>query len=121
MIQTIAYVLVGLVAALHIYFMHLEMFVWATPRGAKIFSQTLEQARSSKTLAFNQGLYNGFLAAGLAWSLLHPNTGMAHQLMFFFLGCVIVAGIVGGITVNKRIALIQAGPAALATALLAAV
>lgn len=113
-----ANIIIGFVAFLHFYFMYLEMFVWTTPRGLKIFAQTQAQADSSKTLAFNQGLYNGFLAAGLLWSLLEPDPFHAQRVGLFFLSCVIVAGIVGGYTVNKKIFFIQALPAAIALAAL---
>jgi putative membrane protein len=107
-------VLVGLVAAIHVYILILEMFLWDTPRGRKAFGTTPEFAAASKTLAANQGLYNGFLAAGLIWGLLLGPAGKPVQL--FFLGCVIVAGVYGGFTASRKILLIQALPAALAMA-----
>jgi putative membrane protein len=110
--------LVAAIALLHIYFLVLEMFLWTKPKGLKVFKQSLEKAKSSEVLAANQGLYNGFLAAGLIWSLIHPNVEFASELKFFFLGCVLVAGLYGGYSVNKRIAFIQAGPAVLALILL---
>ena len=103
---------------LHIFFMVLEMFFWTRPLGLKIFRQKLEKAQESAVLAKNQGLYNGFLAAGLFWALVHPQAEFAEQLKVFFLGCVIAAGIFGAITVNKRIFFIQAAPAILALILL---
>jgi len=108
--------LIGLVAALHIYFLILEMFLWDRPFGLRTFGHSLESARISKTLAMNQGLYNGFLAAGLLWGLSLGAAGDAIKL--FFLACVVIAGVFGGLTVGRKILLIQALPAALALALL---
>src|SRR6187549_1672536 len=85
-------VLIGLVAALHIYFLALEMLLWDTPYGRRVFGSTPEFSKASKVLASNQGLYNGFLAAGLIWSLLDPHSH-AFELKIFFLTCVIVAGV----------------------------
>jgi len=116
--STIVNILVALVAALHVYFLILEMFLWTRPLGLKIFRQTAEKAADSAVLAANQGLYNGFLAAGLVWGLLQSNAGFASQIKVFFLLCVIVAGIYGAITVSYRILLVQAAPAALALVLL---
>ena len=108
-------VLVGLVAAIHIYILILEMFLWTTPSGRKAFGTTPEFAQASKTLAANQGLYNGFLAAGLIWGLLvGPVAGKPVQL--FFLGCVIVAGVYGAFTASRKILFVQALPAAVAMA-----
>lgn len=109
-----ACVLTGLVALLHIYFMILESFLWSTPRGMRIFGLTPESAAATKSLATNQGLYNGFLAAGLIWSLL---PGAPAGVRVFFLTCVIVAGIVGAVTVKRSILYIQALPALLALVL----
>ncbi|MFC0240193.1 DUF1304 domain-containing protein [Rhodopseudomonas telluris] len=109
--------LVALVAALHVFFLVLEMFLWTKPLGMKVFRNTPDKAAASAVLAANQGLYNGFLAAGLIWSLLHPNPGIALQLATFFLGCVIVAGLYGAWTVSRRILYVQAAPAALALVL----
>jgi len=108
--------LVALVAALHIYFLVLEMLLWTTPFGLKTFGNTREQAQASAVLAANQGLYNGFLAAGLIWGLLHPAAAVALQIKTFFLLCVIVAGLYGGISVSRKILIVQALPAALALA-----
>ena len=91
----VALFLVALVALEHIYILVLEMFLWTTPRALKTFGLTPEFAASSKALAANQGLYNGFLAAGLIWGLIHPNAQFAFQLQVFFLACVIVAAIYG--------------------------
>jgi putative membrane protein len=108
-----AQVLIGLVAALHAYFLVLEMFLWTTPTGLRVFAQTKEKAEQSKVLAMNQGLYNGFLTAGLVWSLL-LGPGFGPTVARFFLGCVVVAGVFGAATVSKRILFVQALPAALA-------
>jgi len=110
----LANVLVGLVAAIHVYILILEMFLWTTPRGRKAFGTTPEFAAASKTLAANQGLYNGFLAAGLIWGLLLGPAGKPVEL--FFLGCVIVAGVYGAFTASRKILFIQALPAAVAMA-----
>lgn len=109
-------VLVALVAALHVYFLVLEMFLWTRPYGLKTFGNTLEKAQASAVLAANQGLYNGFLAAGLLWGLLHPAAAVALQIKTFFLLCVIVAGLYGGYSVSRKILVVQALPAALALA-----
>ena len=109
-------VLIGLVALLHIYFLVLEMFLWDTPKGHKVFNNTPEFAAQSKVLAANQGLYNGFLAAGLVWSLLLGPAG--RPVAFFFLACVLVAGLYGGATASRKIFYVQALPAALAIAAL---
>ena len=110
--STAANVLVGLVALLHLYFLVLEMFLWTTPRGMRVFGTTPEFAAASKPLAANQGLYNGFLAAGLIWGLF-----AGDPVKIFFLACVIVAGAFGAATVNLRILWVQALPAAIALAL----
>ena len=109
----IAKVLITLVALEHLYFLVLEMFLWTTPRTRAAFGMSAEQAEQTKVLAGNQGLYNGFLAAGLAWSLVAPSA-YARALALFFLVCVLVAGIYGGFTANRRIWFIQALPAAIA-------
>ena len=112
----IANLLVGLVAAVHVYILVVEMFLWDKPYGRRVFGQSAEFATASKVLAANQGLYNGFLAAGLIWGLSLGSAGHAVQL--FFLGCVIVAGVYGAMTVGIRILFVQAAPAALAAAVL---
>lgn len=114
----LADVLVAVVAALHIYFLVLEMFLWTRPLGLKTFRNTIEKATDSAVLAANQGLYNGFLAAGLIWGLVHGNAAFAFQIKTFFLLCVIVAGAYGAATVSRRILYVQAAPAALALILL---
>jgi len=109
-------VLVALVAALHVYFLVLEMFLWQTPRARAAFGTTEAFAKESAALAANQGLYNGFLAAGLVWGLLAADpVGFAAKV--FFLVCVIVAGLYGAATANRRILLVQALPAAIALVL----
>lgn len=102
---------VGMIILLHLYFMVLEMYLWSTPFGLRAFGQTLEQAKASSVLAANQGLYNGFLAAGLIWSLLHPLPAISKQLKFFFLICIVIAGCYGGFSLNHQVFLIQALPA----------
>jgi len=114
----IANIVVALVAALHVYFLILEMFLWTKPLGLKTFHISLEKATDSAVLAANQGLYNGFLAAGLVWGLVQSNPGFAFQIKMFFLLCVIVAGVYGAVTVSRRILLVQAAPAAIALILL---
>ncbi len=114
----VANMLVALVAALHIYFLVLEMFFWTKPLGLKIFRNSFEKATDSAVLAANQGLYNGFLAAGLIWGLAHHNPIFSYQIKVFFLLCVIVAGLYGGYSVSKRIFGIQAAPAFVALMLL---
>ena len=111
-----ANVVVGLVAALHVYFLVLEMFLWATPYGQKTFARTREQQEETKALAQNQGLYNGFLAAGLAWSFFAP-AELAFSLRVFFLACVIVAGLFGAVTASRKILFVQALPALVALGL----
>ena len=110
--------LVVLVALEHAWFLALEMFLWTKPVGLRTFRQTEEKARSSAALAANQGLYNGFLVAGLVWGLLAPEPAHAFSLKVFFLACVVVAGVFGSMTVSRRILVVQAAPAALALALL---
>lgn len=110
----VAVVLVGLVALIHLYIVFLEMVLWATPRGQKAFGMTPEFARETKVLAANQGLYNGFLAAGLIWGLVHPDPSVGWQVQMFFLACVVVAGVYGGLTAKRIILYIQALPAFLA-------
>ena len=112
----VSMVLVGLVALEHVYILVLEMFLWTTPRGRRAFGTTPQFAAESKTLAANQGLYNGFLAAGLLWGLLHPSAEVGRQIQIFFLLCVLVAGVYGGLTAKRSILLIQALPAAVALA-----
>jgi putative membrane protein len=112
----IANIVVGVVALLHVYFLVLEMFLWDKPAGLRAFGQTLEAAKASKVLAANQGLYNGFLAAGLVWGLMLGPGGTNVKL--FFLGCVLIAGLYGAATASRKILFVQALPAALGLALL---
>lgn len=107
-------ILVIFVAVLHVYILYIEMFLWNKPKGLKIFRMTQAQADSSKVLAANQGLYNGFLAAGLFWSVFAADPVQSFQLSVFFLGCVIVAALYGCYTVGKKILMVQGTPAALA-------
>ncbi|MDH3761705.1 MAG: DUF1304 domain-containing protein [Gammaproteobacteria bacterium] len=102
---------VALVALAHVGFLVLEMFLWDKPLGLKVFRQTAEQAATTRVLAANQGLYNGFLAAGLLWGLM-PSVH-ASEVKIFFLCCVIIAGVYGAATVSRRILAVQAAPAAL--------
>jgi putative membrane protein len=109
-------ILVGFVAFEHVYFAILEMLLWNKPRGRKVFGTTEAFANESRSLAANQGLYNLFLVAGLVWSLV-GDPASARALQIFFLGCVVVAGVFGGLTANIRILFVQAIPAAIALAL----
>ena len=112
---TIATALIVLVAAIHVYIVVLEMFLWRTPRGLQAFGTDQAFADASAPLAANQGLYNGFLVAGLIWGLI-ASESVAFQVRIFFLVCVVVAGVYGAATVNRRILVVQALPAALALA-----
>lgn len=110
----LANILVALVALLHFWFLVMEMFLWDKPYGMKTFGNTPEKAEITKVLAANQGLYNGFLAAGLVWGL---NLGVEGQdIKVFFLACVMVAGLFGALTVSRKIFFVQALPALLALA-----
>lgn len=111
--STITNILICLVALLHVYFLVLEMFLWDKPIGLRTFKQSYEKAQASKVLAANQGLYNGFLAAGLFWGLFLGAT----NIKIFFLCCVAIAGLFGAVTVNRRILFIQALPAVIALGL----
>jgi putative membrane protein len=115
---TAADIAVALVALLHGYFLVLEMFLWDKPLGRRVFGLTPEFARASKALAANQGLYNGFLAAGLVWGLSLGAAGFSIKI--FFLACVIVAGVFGALTANAKILWVQAVPGAVALALVLA-
>ena len=112
---TIATALIVLVAAIHVYIVVLEMFLWRTPRGLQAFGTDQAFADASAPLAANQGLYNGFLVAGLIWGLV-ASEPIAFQVRIFFLACVVVAGVYGAATVSRRILVVQALPAALALA-----
>ena len=114
-LSVLAKLSVAAIALLHLYILVLEMFFWDKPVGLKAFGQTLEAARASKVLAANQGLYNGFLAAGLIWGLTLGPAGTGVQL--FFLACVFVAGVFGAATATRKILLVQSLPAAVASIL----
>ena len=109
--------LVLLIALQHLGFLYLEMFLWTKPLGRKIFGNTKEAAENTRVLAANQGLYNGFISAGLIWGLLHSDANFAHQITLFFLACIITAGIYGGITAKRSILYIQALPAMITASL----
>lgn len=111
--NVLAALLVGLVAVVHVWILVLEMFLWRTPRGLAAFGMTQGQADATATLAANQGLYNGFLAAGLIWGLVAA-APLDLPVQVFFLCCVLVAGLYGAATASRRILLVQALPAALA-------
>lgn len=111
-------VLTGVVAAIHVYIVILEMVLWDTPRGRKTFGMTPERSAATKVLAANQGLYNGFLAAGLVWGLLLGEAGFAIKV--FFLACVAIAGFYGAATVSRKILYVQTIPAGLALLALSA-
>jgi putative membrane protein len=115
-VLTIANIVVGLIALIHVYILVLEMFLWDKPMGLRAFGQSQAQATASKVLAANQGLYNGFLAAGLFWGLSLGAAGTSVKV--FFLCCVLVAGLYGAATANRKILFIQAIPAAIGLALL---
>jgi putative membrane protein len=110
----VAPILVALVALLHIYIMVLEMVLWTGPRARKAFGMTPEFAQQTRAMAANQGLYNGFLAAGLIWGLLHPAAEFGWQIQLFFLACVAVAGMFGAVTAKRSILFVQTVPAVLA-------
>jgi putative membrane protein len=108
----VATVLIVLVAVIHLYIVVLEMALWTTPRGRKAFGMSAEKAETTKVMAANQGLYNGFLVAGLAWGLWLGEAGFSIKV--FFLACVAIAGLFGAATVSRKILLIQTVPAVLA-------
>ncbi|HLJ64798.1 MAG TPA: DUF1304 domain-containing protein [Stellaceae bacterium] len=111
-------ILVALVAAEHLYFLILEMFLWHRPLGLKTFKMTREMAESTRALAANQGLYNGFLAAGLLYGMVTCDGPLGFAFLIFFLICVIIAGLFGAATISRRILYVQALPGALALAAL---
>ena len=113
--ESAAIVATAFVALLHLWFLVLEMFLWTNPAGRRAFGTTKEFAEASRVLAANQGLYNGFLAAGLAWGAWRGADG--HDIRIFFLACVIAAGVFGAATASRKILFVQAAPAALALAL----
>jgi len=110
-----ARIAIAIVAALHVYFLVLEMFLWTKPAGLRAFGLTPERAETSKVLAANQGLYNGFLAAGLVWSFMLGDEGRGQAI--FFLACVIVAGVFGAATASRKILFVQAVPGGIALVL----
>ncbi|MDP9104733.1 MAG: DUF1304 domain-containing protein [Candidatus Eremiobacteraeota bacterium] len=110
--RTVTLGLLGVMALEHAYFLYLEMFRWTAPRTLKAFGTTASFATESKAMAANQGLYNGFLAAGLVWAIVAPPL-MQRALAVFFAACVLIAGVFGGATVSRRILVVQALPAAL--------
>jgi putative membrane protein len=110
-----ANIVTALVALLHVYFLVLEMFLWTKPAGRKAFGLSAERAESTKAMAANQGLYNGFLAAGLLWGIYLGAAGTSVKL--FFLGCVLIAGVFGAVTVSRKIFFVQGLPAAIGIAL----
>lgn len=110
----IATLFVAMVALLHVYIMLLEVLWWDTPRGHRAFNLAPEFAAQTRVLAINQGVYNGFLAAGLVWGLVYPAPEIAAQIQLFFLACVAIAGIVGAITSSRKILFVQTVPALVA-------
>jgi len=111
-VSTLAQILAAVVALLHVWFLVMEMFLWTTPYGRRAFGTTQEQAEQSKVLAMNQGLYNGFLAAGLFWGLTLGAAG--RGVVIFFLLCVIAAGVFGAVTASRKILYVQAVPGVVA-------
>lgn len=109
----LALVLAGLIALLHVYILVLEMFLWTAPRGRAAFGMTPDFAEQTKVLGANQGLYNGFLAAGLVWGIVAPDH-LRKPVLVFFLLCVVVAGVYGAATASRRILIVQALPGAVA-------
>ena len=116
--EIITSILILFVAFEHFAFLYLEMFLWTKDAGRKVFGTSKEEAEATKVLAANQGLYNGFISAGLVWGFFHSDPEFGLQISLFFLGCVIVAGIYGAITAKISILYLQAFPAALTMALL---
>ena len=116
--EIITSILILFVAFEHLAFLYLEMFLWTKDIGRKVFGTSKDEAEATKVLAANQGLYNGFISAGLLWGFFHSNPGVGSQIILFFLGCVIVAGVYGAITAKISILYLQAFPAAITMALL---
>lgn len=114
--DVLARIVVALVALLHVYILILEMFLWTAPSTRRRFGTDADFARSTRSLAANQGLYNGFLAAGLVWGLLHPDHAVGMQIQIFFLACVLAAGLYGALTAKRSILFVQALPAAIGLA-----
>jgi putative membrane protein len=117
-LQSLSTFLTAFIALLHFYFLVLEMFFWTKPRGLKVFGNTLAKAQDSAVLAANQGLYNGFLAAGLIWGVVARDVAQSLTVKTFFLSCVAIAGCYGGHSVHKKIFFIQAAPAIVTLVLL---
>jgi putative membrane protein len=117
--STLASIVIAIIALMHLWFLILEMFLWDKPTGRRAFGLTPEFAAQSKVLAANQGLYNGFLAAGLFWGLYLGATMEGTHVKIFFLACVLIAGVYGGLTATRKVLWIQATPALLALILLA--
>lgn len=116
--SALAQTLIAVVALEHVLFLILEMFLWDKPQGMKVFRNTPERAAATKVLAANQGLYNGFLAAGLAWSLVPLGApDAAKSIATFFLACVVLAGLYGAMSFSRRILWVQAAPAFVALVL----
>ena len=109
--ENLIVILVGFIALEHFSFLVLEMFFWSKPLGRRVFALSKEQAELTKTLASNQGLYNGFLVAGLLWGLFYPSAIVSMEIIVFFLLCIVVAGIFGGVSVKRTIFYVQALPA----------
>lgn len=114
LLGTLSKLFIAIVAIIHVYILVLEMFLWKKPFGRKAFRMSEAQAEATSVLAANQGLYNGFLAAGLLWALVYPSAYFARELALFFLGCVIVAALYGAYSVGRKILYIQGIPAMVA-------
>jgi putative membrane protein len=117
-LQVLAAVLIGAVAALHVYFLVLEMFLWTTPFGRRTLRLTPEFTQTTRTIAANQGLYNGFLAAGLIWAVAAYGVHNGRPVLTFFLVCIVAAGVFGGVTLSRGILLVQALPGLVAAVFL---
>jgi len=115
--STLANIVIAIIALMHLWFLVLEMFLWDKPAGRRAFGLTPEFAAQSKVLAANQGLYNGFLAAGLIWGLILGNAAEGTHVKTFFLACILVAGVYGGFTATRKVLWIQAMPALIGLAL----
>ena len=112
--QVVAAILIAAVAVIHGYFLVLEMFLWTTEFGRRTLRLTAEFTQTTKGIAANQGLYNGFLAAGLVWALAAYGVRTGRPVLTFFLACIVIAGAFGGVTLNRRIVLFQSVPALIA-------
>ena len=116
--EIITSILILFVAFEHLAFLYLEMFLWTKDVGRKVFGTSKDEAEATKVLAANQGLYNGFISAGLLWGYFYSKPEVGLQIILFFLGCVVVAGVYGAITAKISILYLQAFPAAISMALL---